>query len=57
MSSTHRQPTLLEELDRRQNDVLDQLDQLEGRVLQTLGEWTRATPIAAGPAAARAPTQ
>lgn len=37
-SPTHHEPTLLEELEMRQNEVLDQLDELNRRVECLLNE-------------------
>lgn len=37
-------PTLLDELDARQNDVLNQLDELNGRVERLLREFSQPSP-------------
>jgi hypothetical protein len=43
--ASHRDPTLLEDLELRQNDVLDQLDDLERRVESLLNEFLTARSV------------
>ena len=40
--ASHRDPTLLDELELRQNEVLDQLDDLERRVENLINEFLNA---------------
>jgi hypothetical protein len=42
MSETAPQPTLLDELDERQDEVLAQLDELNERIERLLAEYTMA---------------
>jgi hypothetical protein len=41
--------SLLEELDRRQDDVLAQLDELDARLTQLLGEYSGGRPLPLAP--------
>lgn len=54
MSNDAPAPTLLEELDARQNELLDELDRLNGRIEQVIAEWAafRAADESSQPARA-----
>jgi hypothetical protein len=40
MNAPHNRPTLLEELDQRQDEVLQQLDELNSQVEALIGQFT-----------------
>ena len=53
MVEVTRSPSLIEELDRRQNQLLDDLDNLNGRVEELLQPWTKGRIRDTSPATAR----
>ncbi len=43
MPNEPNRPSLLEELDAKQNEVLEQLDALNGRIEAVLRDWSQET--------------